>query len=252
MRLLSRKGVVIAASVGVVLVGLSGSSWARTMKTRIHAGLKSSMHLKTPPVMMHGEEVVPGVMPNDGPDGDAAAAEIPQDGKPYELRMTNAHTGESLNIIYRIGDVYIPEALDRLNYFLRDHNTQDVSTYDPKEFDVLHAMMSRLGQVDGVITVMCGYRTAETNEALRHGSVRTGVAEHSQHMEGHAIDLRVPGVSTVALRDAALSLHAGGVGYYPVSQFVHVDVGPVREWVFGPRSPRVVVRKRRSQVATGM
>ena len=250
MRLLSRKGVVIAASVGVVLVGLSGSSWARTMKTRIHAGLKSSMHLKTPPVM-HGEEVVPGVMPNDGPDGDAAAAEIPQDGKPYELRMTNAHTGESLNIIYRIGDVYIPEALDRLNYFLRDHNTQDVSTYDPKEFDVLHAMMSRLGQVDGVITVMCGYRTAETNEALRHGSVRTGVAEHSQHMEGHAIDLRVPGVSTVALRDAALSLHAGGVGYYPVSQFVHVDVGPVREWVFGPRSPRVV-RKRRSQVATGM
>jgi uncharacterized protein YcbK (DUF882 family) len=242
---------VVAASVGVVLVGLSGSSWARTMKTRIHAGLKSSMHLKTAPVLMHGEEVVPGVMPNDGPDGDAAATVVPEDGKPYELRMTNAHTGESLNIVYRIGDVYIPEALDRLNYFLRDHNTQDVSTYDPKEFDVLHAMMSRLGQSDGLITVMCGYRTAETNEALRHGSARTGVAEHSQHMEGHAIDLRVAGVSTITLRNAALSLHAGGVGYYPISQFVHVDVGPVREWVFGPRSPRVV-RKRRSQVATGM
>jgi uncharacterized protein YcbK (DUF882 family) len=251
MRLLSRKGVVVAASVGVVLVGLSGSSWARTIKTRIHAGLKSSIHLKTAPVVMHGEEVVPGVMPNDGPDGDAADAMVPEDGKPYELRMTNAHTGESLNIIYRIGNVYIPEALDRLNYFLRDHNTQDVSTYDPREFDVLHAMMSRLGQADGVITVMCGFRTAETNEALRHGSVRTGVAEHSQHMEGHAIDLRVPGVSTITLRNAALSLHAGGVGYYPVSQFVHVDVGPVREWVFGPRSPRVV-RKHRSQVATGM
>ena len=70
-------------------------------------------------------------------------------------------------------------------------------------------------------------------------------------MEGHAIDLRVPGVSTVTLRNAALSLHAGGVGYYPVSQFVHVDVGPVREWVFGPRSPRVA-RKHRSQVAAGM
>jgi uncharacterized protein YcbK (DUF882 family) len=251
MRLLSRKGVVVAASVGMVLVGLSGSSWARTMKTRIHAGLKSSMHLKTAPVVMHGEEVVPGVMPNDGPDGDAAETTVPEDGKPYELRMTNAHTGESLNIVYRIGNVYIPEALDRLNYFLRDHNTQDVSTYDPKEFDVLHAMMSRLGQLDGVIDVMCGYRTPETNAALRHGSARTGVAEHSQHMEGHAIDLRVSGVSTVALRNAALSLHAGGVGYYPVSQFVHVDVGPVREWAFGVRSPRVV-RKRRSQVATGM
>ena len=131
--------------------------------------------------------------------------------------------GESLNIVYRIGDMYIPEALDRLNYFLRDHNTQDVSTYDPKEFDVLHAVMSRLGQLDGVITVMCGYRTAETNQALRHGSARTGVAEHSQHMEGHAIDIRVPGVSTVMLRNAALSLKAGGVGYYPISQFVHVD-----------------------------
>jgi uncharacterized protein YcbK (DUF882 family) len=251
MRKLSRNGVVLAASVGLVLVGVSGSSWARTIKTRVHAGLKSSVHLKTPPVVMRGEEVVPGVMPDDAPDSDAEATAIPQDGKPYELRMTNEHTGESLNIVYRIGDVYIPEALDRLNYFLRDHNTQDVSTYDPKEFDVLHAMMSRLGQLDGVIDVMCGYRTPETNAALRHGSARTGVAEHSQHMEGHAIDLRVSGVSTVALRNAALSLHAGGVGYYPVSQFVHVDVGPVREWAFGVRSPRVV-RKRRSQVATGM
>jgi uncharacterized protein YcbK (DUF882 family) len=250
MRILQRKGVVIAASVGLVLIGVSGSSWARTVKTRVHAGLKGSIHLKTAPVMMHGEEVVPGVMPNDAPDSDAAATAIPEDGKPYELHMTNAHTGESLNIVYRIGDVYIPEALDRLNYFLRDHNTQDVSTYDPKEFDVLHAVMSRLGQLDGVITVMCGYRTAETNQALRHGSARTGVAEHSQHMEGHAIDIRVPGVSTVMLRNAALSLHAGGVGYYPISQFVHVDVGPVREWVFGPKARRPV--KSRSRVAAGM
>ena len=179
MRILSRKGVVVATSVAVVLVGLSGSSWARTMKTRIHAGLKSSMHLKTAPVVMHGEEVIPGVMPNDGPDGDAAETTIPEDGKPYELRMTNAHTGESLNIIYRMGNVYIPEALDRLNYFLRDHNTQDVSTYDPKEFDVLHAMMSRLGQSDGVITVMCGYRTAETNQGCgmgRHGRAWRSIA----------------------------------------------------------------------------
>ena len=249
MQILQRKGVVIAASVGLLLVALSGSSWARTVKTRVRAGLKSSMHLKAAPMVMHGEEVVPGVMPQDAPDSETIAT-VPEDGKPYELRMTNAHTGESLNIVYRIGDVYIPEALDRLNYFLRDHNTQDVSTYDPKEFDVLHAVMSRLGQLDGVITVMCGYRTAETNQALRHGSARTGVAEHSQHMEGHAIDIRVPGVSTVVLRNAALSLRAGGVGYYPISQFVHVDVGPVREWSFGGASKgaaRRTVAKARSR-----
>jgi uncharacterized protein YcbK (DUF882 family) len=179
-----------------------------------------------------------------------AAPVVPVDGKPYKLRMSNLHTGESLDIVYRVGNTYIPEALERLNYFLRDHNTQDVSSYDPKEFDVLHAMMSRLGRGDGLIDVVCGYRTPETNAELRRNSPQTGVAEHSQHMEGHAIDLRVPGASTVQVRNAALSLRAGGVGYYPVSQFVHVDVGPVREWAFG-RTPRRVGR-RAHRVSVGM
>jgi len=162
--------------------------------------------------------------------------------------MSNMHTGENLEIVYRIGNTYIPEALEKLNYFLRDHNTQDVASYDPKEFDVLHAMMSRLGRLNSVINVVCGYRTPETNAALRENSPKTGVAEHSQHMEGHAIDLRVPGVSTVQLRNAALSLHAGGVGYYPVSQFVHVDVGPVREWAFGAAPRRAGRRAHRTNV----
>src|SRR5271156_2499613 len=239
MRLLSVRGFAMVAAATVVMFGVSGSSWARTVKTRVHAGLKSSMHLKALP-MLHGEEVVPATMPEEiAASGNTTA--VPEDGKPYELRMFNLHTGESLNIVYRIGNTYVPDALEKLNYFLRDHNTQDVSNYDPKEFDVLHAIMARLGKLDGVITVVCGYRTPETNAELRHNSPQTGVAEHSQHMEGHAIDLRVLGVSTAKLRDAALSLRAGGVGYYPVSQFVHVDVGPVREWVFGPKQRRTIV-----------
>jgi uncharacterized protein YcbK (DUF882 family) len=246
MRILSLRGVaVMAAAVGVVF-GLSGSSWARTVKTRVHAGIKSGMHLKTTP-MMHGEEVVPGVLPAEIA-ASGATTEVPEDGKPYELKMTNLHTGENLSIVYRIGNTYVPEALEKLNYFLRDHNTQDVSNYDPKEFDVLHAMLSRLGKLDSVINVVCGYRTPETNSALRKGSPQTGVAEHSQHMEGHAIDLRVPGVTTVQLRDAALSLQAGGVGYYPVSQFVHVDVGPVRQWVFGSKQKRQIVAQMHRRV----
>src|SRR5260370_31516098 len=96
-------------------------------------------------------------------------------------------------------------------------------------------MMARLGKLNSAIEIVCGYRTPETNQALRQNSPQTGVAEHSQHMEGHAIDLRVPGVPTARLRDAALSLQAGGVGYYPASQFVHVDGGPVRGGVFGAR-----------------
>ena len=177
----------------------------------------------------------------------AVSGELPDGGKQYKLKLSNLHTGESLEIVYRIGGVYIPEALERLNWFLRDHNTQDVVRYEPKEFDVLHAMMARLGRTNGLIDVVCGYRTAETNEALRSESAHTGVAEHSQHMEGHAIDLRVPGVGTARLRNAALSLRAGGVGYYPTSQFVHVDVGPVREWAFGAAPRRVGRRPHRAQ-----
>ena len=158
-------------------------------------------------------------------------------GKKYELKLYHLHTGESLDVVYRIGDTYIPSAMDQLNHFLRDHRTDDQSHYDPKEFDLLHALMDKLGKNGSVIDVVCGYRTPWSNNFLRtRGGTAspsvTGVAKNSQHMQAKAIDIRVPGVSTAKLRDTALSLHDGGVGYYPVSQFVHVDVGPVRQWTF--------------------
>ncbi len=151
----------------------------------------------------------------------------------YMLRLHHTHTGEDISIVYRIGDTYLPEAIEKLNYFLRDHRTQDIADYDPTEFDLLHAVMTRLRRPGGVIDIVCGYRTPESNEYLRTRSDVTGVAEHSQHMLGKAIDIQVPGVRTLALRNAALAIGAGGVGYYPTSRFVHVDVGPVREWQFG-------------------
>jgi uncharacterized protein YcbK (DUF882 family) len=153
----------------------------------------------------------------------------------YVLHLHHLHTGESLNIVYRVGDTYVPDAIAKLNYFLRDHRTNDVSSYDPKEFDTLHELMTKLGRANGTIDIVCGYRTPWSNNFLRTRSAMTGVAQHSQHMLAKAIDIRVPGVQTRTLRDMALSLHAGGVGYYPVSQFVHVDVGPVRQWAFGGR-----------------
>ena len=251
MRTIQSTGVAMAASFAILLFGLSGTSWARAVRTpvhsKIHTGLKSSLHARLHAVPMRGEEVVPGVMPDDVADSSGiVSGELPDNGKQYKLKLSNLHTHESLDVVYRIGDVYVPEALERLNYFLRDHNTQDVVRYEPKEFDVLHAMMARLGRTNGLIDVVCGYRTSKTNEALRSESAHSGVAEHSQHIEGHAIDLRVPGVATTRLRNAALSLHAGGVGYYPVSQFVHVDVGPVREWAFGGAPHRVGRRPHRA------
>jgi uncharacterized protein YcbK (DUF882 family) len=166
----------------------------------------------------------------DAPSLDASVLASSQ--QQYHLRMHHLHTGEDIDVVYRIGNTYIPAALDELNHFLRDHRTQDASSYDPKEFDVLHALMASLGRPNGVIDIVCGYRTPWSNNFLRTRSAETGVAEHSQHMLAKAIDIRVPGISTVELRNAALALHAGGVGFYPVSQFVHVDVGPVRTWSF--------------------
>ena len=140
--------------------------------------------------------------------------------------------------MYRVGNTYIPSAIAKLNYFLRDHRTQDVSHYDLREFDLLHSIGAKLGKKE--IDIVCGYRTPWSNNFLRtrggtaNPSV-TGVAKNSQHTQAKAIDIRIPGVSTRVLRATALGFHAGGVGYYPVSQFVHVDVGPVRQWTFGGR-----------------
>jgi len=125
-----------------------------------------------------------------------------------------------------------PRPLDQFNCFLRDHRTQDFSSYDPKELDLLHAPMTRLAGPNGIIDIICGYRTPESNDFLRTRSSDTGVAEHSQHMLAKAIDIRVPGISTRSLRNAALAFHAGGVGFNPVSRFVHVDVCPACIWSF--------------------
>jgi len=148
----------------------------------------------------------------------------------YRLRFYHTHTGERLNIVYRRGDQYIPEALDELDHFLRDHRTGDVRHFDPHLFDLLHDLTASLGDSGGEIDVICGYRTPWSNEFLRARSPHTGVAQHSLHMQAQAIDIRLPGIPTSELRDAARRLHRGGVGYYRTSDFVHVDVGRVRQW----------------------
>jgi len=183
--------------------------------------------------------LLPNCSRSESPTAPTPTASAPT-GQQYELKLYHLHTGESLDVVYRVGDTYIPAAMDKLNHFLRDHRTNDQSHYDPKEFDLLHSLMAKLGKNGSVIDVVCGYRTPWSNNFLRtRGGTAspavTGVAKNSQHMQAKAIDIRVPGVTTSKLRDVALSLHDGGVGYYPVSQFVHVDVGPVRQWTFAGR-----------------
>jgi len=146
----------------------------------------------------------------------------------YRLRLFHTHTGQRLDIVYRHGDTYDPDALVQLNEYLRDHRTGDVHVYDPHVFDLLHDLTVALGRPNSEIDIVCGYRTPWSNEYLRtHGH---GVARHSLHMQAMAIDIRVPGVRSSTLRDTALGLGRGGVGYYAASDFVHLDVGRVRRW----------------------
>jgi uncharacterized protein YcbK (DUF882 family) len=148
----------------------------------------------------------------------------------YRLRFYHTHTGERLDVVYRRGNQYVPEALDELDHYLRDHRTGDVRHFDPRLFDLLYDLTASLSDSGGEIDVICGYRTPWSNEFLRTRSPHTGVAQHSLHMQAQAIDIRLRGIPTSELRDAALRLHRGGVGYYRTSDFVHVDVGRVRQW----------------------
>jgi uncharacterized protein YcbK (DUF882 family) len=163
------------------------------------------------------------------PPGQAWEASNPP-GREYHLRFYNTHTNERIDLVYRRGESYLPEALSNLDRYLRDVRSGEVHHFDPHLFDLLYDLTASLNDAGGEIDVICGYRTPETNEFLRTRNAHTGVAVHSLHMQAEAIDIRLPGVPTTAVRDAALRLQRGGVGYYRDSDFVHVDVGPVRRW----------------------
>ncbi len=145
----------------------------------------------------------------------------------WKVSFRHAHTGESFSGVYRVGDKYLPEAFERLNYVLRDFRTDEVFPMDPRVIDILAIIHKKIGATEPY-QVLSGYRSPKTNSMLRNAS--TGVAKNSFHMYGQAIDIRIPGKSTKKLRNVASSLRAGGVGYYPRSSFVHVDTGKVRSW----------------------
>ena len=146
------------------------------------------------------------------------------------LSFFNTHTGERLKSTYCTGGCYRPEALAELNHIMRDFRVNEVKPIDPRVFDLLHELGGTL-ETDQPFHIISGYRSRETNALLRErGGATTGVASHSLHMVGQAIDIRVPGVKLPHLRDAAKSLKIGGVGFYPDLNFVHVDVGRVRYW----------------------
>jgi uncharacterized protein YcbK (DUF882 family) len=143
------------------------------------------------------------------------------------LALRNLHTGESLFRVYWEGGRFVPGALRDIDLVLRDHRTQEVHEIDRRLLDLLSALQSRLGTA-APFEIVSGYRSPASNGWLR--ATTTGVAANSLHPRGMAADVRVPGCPLPRLRAAALALQGGGVGYYPDSGFVHLDVGRIRAW----------------------
>lgn len=143
------------------------------------------------------------------------------------LQMVNLHTGDEVDAIYWRNGHWRESALERIDWVLRDHRADQATVMDRGLLDLMHRLHAELG-VDTPYSIISGYRSPATNAMLRKAS--SGVAKRSLHMQGRAVDLRVEGIATAELRDAARALRAGGVGYYPRSGFVHVDTGRVRYW----------------------
>ncbi len=144
------------------------------------------------------------------------------------LKLDHTHTGEKISIVYAAAGAYLRQAEQQLNHFLRDHYTGEVGHIDLGLLDMLYDIQLALG-ASQAFQVISGYRCPKTNDRLRN-TRGGGVAKRSLHMDGKAIDIRLPGVPLTDLRDASLALKAGGVGTYERDQFVHVDTGRVRSW----------------------
>ena len=146
---------------------------------------------------------------------------------PRSLRFVHTHTGESLTAAYFDGSAYDAASLSDVNHLLRDFRTGESHLMDPQLLDILYDLQV-LADRDAPFEVISGYRSPATNAMLHR--VSNGVAEHSQHLLGKAIDVRLSGYSTRQLSDHARALARGGVGFYASSNFVHIDTGRVRNW----------------------
>lgn len=144
------------------------------------------------------------------------------------LSLYNTHTGENLcKVVYWQQGCYLDDSLKNINHLLRDHRTNEIIRIDAGTLDMMFALREKF-TIGKTFEIISGYRSPESNQLLRKTS--SGVAKASYHTLGKAVDLRLPGVPLKTLRNAALQLKRGGVGYYPKSDFIHIDTGPIRAW----------------------
>jgi uncharacterized protein YcbK (DUF882 family) len=159
--------------------------------------------------------------------GSSSAEAAPLAGSVRRIALHNINTQESFDGIYWADGNYKPDALKKLDVLLRDHRAKQVCRYDPRLFDLLARVHGTLNS-DEPFEVICGFRSRRTNAMARRRS--RGVAKESYHTRGMAIDIRLPDTQLRAIAETAKAMQGGGVGFYPRSGFVHLDVGPVRTW----------------------
>jgi uncharacterized protein YcbK (DUF882 family) len=156
-----------------------------------------------------------------------AAPTTPTSASARQLAFVNTHTGDAFSDAYWVNGDYVPDAMAAINHVMRDHRSGETHAIDPRLLDQLHTLKGIVG-ASAPFQIISGYRSPATNAALHAAS--SGVASRSLHMDGRAIDIRVRGVELTSLRDAALGMRAGGVGFYPAPDFIHIDTGRVRRW----------------------
>ena len=194
-------------------------AWAKLSRRRFLGGLAAAS----------ASLLVPGVWTDiaRATASTPVGIDLPGDDMPRQLTLHHTHTDQVLHVEYWRDGAYVPAALESVNHFLRDFRTGEQVCIDPHLLDVLHTLVLATG-TNSPFHVISAYRSPQTNARLRKRS--RGVARNSQHLRGRAIDVRLEDVATATLRDAAIALGRGGVGYYANSRFVHVDTGPVRTW----------------------
>lgn len=153
----------------------------------------------------------------------SAIAKVPD----KRLNFFNTHTGETYQGVFWTAGQFLPDALTQINRVLRDHRSNTIAEIDTNLLNLISTLSAHIG-THNPIHIISGYRSPETNQWLADRT--DGVASHSLHLDGKAIDLRIPGIELTSLKTAATRLGGGGVGYYPKSQFIHLDTGRVRTW----------------------
>jgi uncharacterized protein YcbK (DUF882 family) len=229
MRKVLQRRQILKFGLGAVGGATVGTGLAAPLLARAFPILQDDVVAPPAALLEPAPLVAPAPYTPAAPMIQTSAMQTAAAGEVRRLALHNLHTDEKLDAVYWEDGAYVPDALQAVNKVLRDHRSGEVHAMDRGLLDLLDSLAAKV-ETKNPFQVISGYRSPTTNAKLAAASKGKQVADHSLHIQGQAIDICVEGCGLQYLQKAALSMARGGVGYYPVSNFVHVDVGRVRSW----------------------